>query len=57
MDGFAPAEHWSVGGRKESSSEWYEVVINVRLPEGAELRHLDVTLHNDELRVHVRGEP
>ncbi|KAL1514489.1 hypothetical protein AB1Y20_003588 [Prymnesium parvum] len=52
--GFAPANHWTVAGRKDTESEWYEVVINVLVPEATERRHLNVTLHNDEIKVHVK---
>ena len=33
--------------------QWYEVVINVRVPEAVERRHLNVTMQNDEIKVHV----
>ena len=53
--GFAPANHWTVAGRKDTESEWYEVVINVGVPEATERRHLNVTMQNDEIKVHVRN--
>ena len=34
--------------------QWYEVVINVRVPEAVERRHLNVILQNDEIKVRAR---
>lgn len=54
-DGFAPVNHWTVAGRKDTASEWYDVVINVLVPEATERRHIHVEMQNDEIKVHVRN--
>ena len=47
VDGFKPVNHYRVAGRKETESEWYEVVVNVPIPEAAERKHVNVVLDGD----------
>ena len=54
VGGFAPANHYTVAGRKETESEWYEVVVNVRVPEATERRHLDIVMAGDTLTLQVK---
>lgn len=53
--GFGPPQHWSIAVKKGTSSEWYEVVIEVSVPEATERQHLNVTMRNDFLRVGSHG--
>ncbi len=55
VDGFKPVNHHRVAGRKESESEWYEITINVPIPEGAERRHVHASLDGTALSVTVAG--
>ena len=55
VDGFKPVQHYMVAGRKETASEWYEVTINVPIPEACERKHLDVVLEGSRLAVRVAG--
>ena len=55
VDGFKPVNHYRVAGRKETESEWYEVVVNVPIPEAAERKHVNVILEGDRLAVRVAG--
>lgn len=55
VDGFKPVNHYRVAGRKETDSEWYEVAINVPIPEACERKHLSVSLEGSRLAVRVAG--
>lgn len=55
VDGFKPAQHYRVAGRKESASEWYEITINVPIPEASQRKHLSVVLDGTRLSVKVAG--
>lgn len=55
VDGFKPVNHYRVAGRKESASEWYEVTVNVPIPEAADRKHVHVVLEGDRLAVRVAG--
>ena len=55
VEGFKPVNHYRVAGRKETESEWYEVVVNVPIPEACERKHLNVTLEGTRLAVRVAG--
>jgi len=55
VDGFRPVNHYRVAGRKDTESEWYEVVINVPIPDECERRHLHVALEGHRLAVRVDG--
>jgi hypothetical protein len=55
VDGFKPVEHYRVAGRKETESEWYEVSVNVPIPEACERKHVRVELEGTRLAVRVAG--
>ena len=55
VEGFKPANHYRVAGRKDTESEWYEITINVPIPEAAERKHVSVVLEGDRLAVRVAG--
>lgn len=55
VDGFKPVHHYRVAGRKDTESEWYEITINVPIPEAAERRHITAHLDGTRLSLKVAG--
>jgi len=55
VDGFKPVNHYRVAGRKDTESEWYEITVNVPIPEAAERRHVSATMDGTRLSLKVAG--
>jgi len=55
VDGFKPVNHYRVAGRKDTASEWYEISINVPIPEATERRHVEVSMDGTRLSLKVAG--